>query len=97
MIGTSATKLTEPLPVLNALAARVSEGGERIAPHRVLAFLVGSPMTTQEHLQIGRALPAWFGCFGRDLAVELGEDFERLSGMIGQGQPLPDCDLSSGW
>ena len=32
-----------------------------------------------------------------DLAFELGEDFERLSGMIGQGQPLPDCDLSSGW
>ena len=97
MIGTSATKLAEPLPVLNALAARVSEGGERIAPHRALAFLSGSPMTTQEHLQIVRVLPAWFDCFGPDLAAELGEDFERLSGLIGQRQPLPDCDLSSGW
>ena len=97
MIGVAAAILLEPLPVLNALAARVSEGGERIAPHRVLAFLSGSPMTTQEHLQIVMVLPAWFDCFGPDLAAELGEDFERLSGLIGQRQPLQDANPPPGW
>lgn len=84
MIEADAAILKRPLPVLAALAARATEAGPVDVPeHRALAFLLGSPVTEQEHRQMYAVLPGWFAAFGGDLAAELSLDHAGLARRLG--------------